>query len=915
MSTSPHLVRLSLCGSILLVLPGLVGAAPTPAQDKTLIEWRFQKPGDFQGWQPSGDLGAVVRDGALRGRAKSRDPLIMGPVFEIAASPLQWVEITMNASAEATSELFWTETLKGKFGGFSQDKHQRVPVVGDSKEHVYRLFPYWQAAKKIIRLRFDPPNAGEFAVRSIRIVERRVEQPAPAAVAMKRWNAAELASQWRVRPESAGAVGAPILMSPLVSIPAAENSFVCVRAVADQVASGQLFCVSRTQFGVDSVRFALQPDGKPHTYNIDVGALRTWRDDVVLLGLELPSANEGVRLESVEVAPEPRGPAEVEVAYFGPSDGISRSGRPAGVTCTLRNLGGDAAENVTATLRASAGATVLGEAKQNVDRLTLYLPKTLVWQVRAERPGKIDLELSVAGPGAPAAPVRSSIELTPAPVVPAADYVPEPKPVKCEYELGSYYFPGWSTSSRWEPIRSYPNRKPILGWYDEANPECADWQIKWAVEHGVSFFMLDWYWCKGSQHLDHWLHQAFMKARYRKYMKWAVMWANHNPANTHSVDDWRKVTQWWIDNYFKMPEYYQIDGRPAVYIWAPSNIRRDVGGSAAAAKLYAMSQEMARAAGYKGIYFVAMSSHESPERVKEVKAEGYEATTTYHGFGLARKEAKSDYFPFAKAVATARDTWKEEDDRADGLLYMPIVDTGWDPRPWHGEKTTVAFGRTPQLFGKLCEAARKYADETKKRIIAIGPWNEWGEGSYIEPYAEYGFADLDALRAAFCEPGDWPPNLIPADVGRGNYDLPPFVAKTAWEFNTDGDLENWSPGGGVADLKTAGGLLSGRSVGHDPVLSMPGLQVEAKRVGRATFRMRSDKPTQVQFFWATRLAKMSGQTCVTMNVPGDGQFHDYEIDLSKQMRWRSAVTAIRLDPAVQPGVKFDIDYIRLLPVK
>ena len=34
-------------------------------------------------------------------------------------------------------------------------------------------------------------------------------------------------------------------------------------------------------------------------------------------------------------------------------------------------------------------------------------------------------------------------------------------------------------------IFAFPERKPVLGWYDEASPEVADWQIKWAVEHGI----------------------------------------------------------------------------------------------------------------------------------------------------------------------------------------------------------------------------------------------------------------------------------------------------------------------------------------------------------------------------------------------------------------------------------------------
>jgi hypothetical protein len=96
-----------------------------------------------------------------------------------------------------------------------------------------------------------------------------------------------------------------------------------------------------------------------------------------------------------------------------------------------------------------------------------------------------------------------------------ASYIPEPQPATCKYDLGVFYFPGWDSMARWKPILSYPDRKPVLGWYDEANPECVDWQIKWAVEHGIRFFMVDWYWDKGKTQLDHWIHKGFMNAKFR----------------------------------------------------------------------------------------------------------------------------------------------------------------------------------------------------------------------------------------------------------------------------------------------------------------------------------------------------------------------------------------------------------------
>ncbi|MCU0981574.1 MAG: hypothetical protein MUF25_20680, partial [Pirellulaceae bacterium] len=115
-----------------------------------------------------------------------------------------------------------------------------------------------------------------------------------------------------------------------------------------------------------------------HSYNVATSGLKNWRDEIIRIGLQLPAAaGANMRVESIEVAAEPRGPAELEVAYFGPAEGINRAGRPAAVTCTVRNLGGQLAEDVTATLQVPTGVRVLDGSAKTIDRLSLYVPKTL----------------------------------------------------------------------------------------------------------------------------------------------------------------------------------------------------------------------------------------------------------------------------------------------------------------------------------------------------------------------------------------------------------------------------------------------------------------------------------------------------------------------------------------------------------
>ncbi|OQB95154.1 MAG: hypothetical protein BWX84_00052 [Verrucomicrobia bacterium ADurb.Bin118] len=44
---------------------------------------------------------------------------------------------------------------------------------------------------------------------------------------------------------------------------------------------------------------------------------------------------------------------------------------------------------------------------------------------------------------------------------------------------------------------------------------------------------------------------------------------------------------------------------------------------------------------------------------------------------------------------------------------------------------------------------------------------------------------------------------------------------------------------------------------------------------------------------------------------GDGQWHEYQIPVSANRRWRGVITRLRLDPGSQPDVQVELAFIRL----
>ena len=57
-------------------------------------------------------------------------------------------------------------------------------------------------------------------------------------------------------------------------------------------------------------------------------------------------------------------------------------------------------------------------------------------------------------------------------------------------------------------------------------------------------------------------------------------------------------------------------------------------------------------------------------------------------------------------------------------------------------------------------------------MLILEAWNEWGEGSYLEPHTEYGFGYLDAIRSALTSAPEPHQDVAPVDVGLGPYDVP-----------------------------------------------------------------------------------------------------------------------------------------------
>ncbi|MCE5198386.1 MAG: glycoside hydrolase family 99-like domain-containing protein [Armatimonadota bacterium] len=370
-----------------------------------------------------------------------------------------------------------------------------------------------------------------------------------------------------------------------------------------------------------------------------------------------------------------------------------------------------------------------------------------------------------------------------------------------QYQVGVYYFPNYHVDSRneavhgkgwteWELVKrgepKFPGHQqpkvPLWGYEDESDPTVFAKKIDAAADHGINHFIFDWYHYENGPFLNGCLDRGYLNAPNNDRLKFCLMWANHawqdiHPAKANQEpkllypgevgpDAFDRISSMIVEKYFKHPSYWAIDGCPYFSIYDLTSLIRGLGGLEQAHQAMQAFREKVKAAGFPDLHLnavifgnVVLPSEEVIENHADVlSAIGFDSGTSYvwvHHGGLEHypttdyKVTEECYFQYCKTAGEKI-----------GLPYYPNITMGWDSSPRTCQSdiysnigypfTPMIIGNTPQAFKQALQRVKSFIDEQcSHNILNINSWNEWTEGSYIEPDAVNGMAYLEAVKEVF----------------------------------------------------------------------------------------------------------------------------------------------------------------------
>ncbi|HWB98744.1 MAG TPA: glycoside hydrolase family 99-like domain-containing protein [Bryobacteraceae bacterium] len=263
---------------------------------------------------------------------------------------------------------------------------------------------------------------------------------------------------------------------------------------------------------------------------------------------------------------------------------------------------------------------------------------------------------------------------------------------------------------------------PALGPYDSHDPKVVDTHCRQAKNAGLTGFIVSW-WAKGDFH-DKGI--PLMLDTAQKYgLKVTVYYETVPPRGNPTVDGAVGDLIYIMNSYARHPAWLKVKGKPVIFLYG-----RAVG----ELKLEGWQQVIDRfTAKYPG-GAVFIGDEISPEAARI-----FDGIHTYNPTGLTKGKSLEEIRTWARATFP---DWVKT--AGPGRIACVTIIPGYDDSVQPSRKPPRPI--TERYNGETYKVMWEEAIAANPDWVIVTSWNEWHEGSEIEPSAELGNQDLETTR-------------------------------------------------------------------------------------------------------------------------------------------------------------------------
>lgn len=312
-------------------------------------------------------------------------------------------------------------------------------------------------------------------------------------------------------------------------------------------------------------------------------------------------------------------------------------------------------------------------------------------------------------------------------------------------------------------------------YYSLDNVDAIRWQAEIARKYGVYGFGIYHYWFSSQQHLLQKPAELLLKnkdidinfmfiwdnltwkrtwSKLNRGLDWAPKYDDSKDAKNAgesgilaeliygTEEDWEKHYNYLLP-FFLDKRYIKKGNRPVFAVFQPRN---NIDTLNSMAKYW---DDLAKNDGFDGILFLSKDSV-WPERLEGKMKYAPFAPTNKRIF-LAYKIR--EYVAKRKKIIGFYDydeCWKNIllDAKAAKKDTYLCGFVRYDDSPRRGNKARIILNESPHKFEKYLSELLNVSKKQGKEFVFLMAWNEWGEGSYLEPDTADEYAYLDALSRA-----------------------------------------------------------------------------------------------------------------------------------------------------------------------